>query len=440
MALNYPTNRTVIADRMKTDVQNQLPDSDPFLRASFIWTLIIAYSGILFDLYATLQSLQKQLFPDTAEGNFAERWGNFKGIEPKASVGSIGNINVTGTATTLIPLNTTLQSQDGTQFETQENKTITTHVINVTSLTRSGSTVTATIASDHLYASNLLVTIAGAVETEYNVTDAPIIVTGLDTFTYEITGTPTSPATGTITSTATFADIEIESVEFGASTNVEAGAALTFVTPIGGADQTAYVEYGGLTGGADEESDAAYKERYIDAYQNPIAHFSEKDIEETAKTIPGVTRVFVESATPSAGQVSVYPLRDEDANGPIPSSAEITEIKDLLLTIKPAEMEDADLIVSQATAVQVDFDFASLTPDTTAMRNAINNNLQQFFKEGTEVGAVVSEDSYRSAIQQSIDPETGQTVDTFALTTPTGNIGIASGELATFDPTQTQWP
>jgi hypothetical protein len=67
------------------------------------------------------------------------------------------------------------------------------------SLTRSGATVTATVAS-HGYTSGERVSIIGATQTEYNGRYV-VTVTGANTFTYTIVGTPTTPATGTIRST-----------------------------------------------------------------------------------------------------------------------------------------------------------------------------------------------------------------------------------------------
>jgi len=428
MSLIYPESRTEISNRMKTDVQNQLPNSDPFLRASFIWTLIIAYSGVIFDLYSVIQDLQNELFPDTASGDFAERWGNFKGITINPAFGAKGKANATGILDTVIPVDTSLQTADGKQYSTNDDYKITEYTINVDSIVRNGTTATVTTLSEHNYASNLNVTISGADQSEYNIT-ASIIVTGLKTFQYEMTGTPTTPATGTIQSTATFADLNLSSIDFGLATNVDGGNALTLVTPIAGIDSTAYTEYEGLSGGADAETDDQYRNRYIDAYQNPIAHFSVADIEAKAKTQPGVTRVFVASATPDAGQCEVLFMRDNDEN-PIPNAEEINEVKDLLLTIKPVEMEDVDLIVLAPTPVIVNFTFSLLDPDTTAMRNAIEANLEQFFKEVPEVGIDLAEDGYRSAIYQTIDPETGQFVRAFSLSTPTGNISIATREIA----------
>lgn len=69
-----------------------------------------------------------------------------------------------------------------------------------TSITRSGSTATVTMPAAVNWQSGSTVTIAGAAETEYN-GDFVISVTDPTHFDYEVTGTPTTPATGTITAT-----------------------------------------------------------------------------------------------------------------------------------------------------------------------------------------------------------------------------------------------
>jgi hypothetical protein len=69
--------------------------------------------------------------------------------------------------------------------------------VSVTSLTRVGSLVTATVTA-HGGSTGQNVTIRGATQAPYNGT-FPITVTGANTFTYLFGGSPTSPATGTLT-------------------------------------------------------------------------------------------------------------------------------------------------------------------------------------------------------------------------------------------------
>ena len=105
--------------------------------------------------------------------------------------------------------------------------------IAVTSVTRSGNTVTVTTTQNHGYATGQTATIAGAAQAEYNGTHA-ITVTGASTFTYTITTTPTTPASGTIT--AKLADVSTaKSVWYhkreGDFTTTDAKGVLTIYAP-----------------------------------------------------------------------------------------------------------------------------------------------------------------------------------------------------------------
>lgn len=69
------------------------------------------------------------------------------------------------------------------------------------SITRASTTATVTTSTPHNLETNDRVTVSGASQTEYNIT-ATIIVTGANTFTYTVSGSPASPATGNISYTS----------------------------------------------------------------------------------------------------------------------------------------------------------------------------------------------------------------------------------------------
>lgn len=85
-----------------------------------------------------------------------------------------------------------------------QNETI---VLNVSSITRVGAIATATTTVPHYLSTGKSVTISGATETDYN---GAFIVTVISAtqFTYTVTGTPATPATGTITATYLGVDLE----------------------------------------------------------------------------------------------------------------------------------------------------------------------------------------------------------------------------------------
>lgn len=81
--------------------------------------------------------------------------------------------------------------------------------ISVSGITRSSSTATVTTSVTHGLTSGDYVTIAGAGESDYNVT-AVITVTTPTRFTYTVANSPTSPATGTITATLTYTTVQLQ--------------------------------------------------------------------------------------------------------------------------------------------------------------------------------------------------------------------------------------
>ena len=70
--------------------------------------------------------------------------------------------------------------------------------VSVSSLTRSGSTATATCAAPHGLSTGDVALVAGAGQSDYNV-EAVVTVVSSTVFTYDVANAPTSPATGTIT-------------------------------------------------------------------------------------------------------------------------------------------------------------------------------------------------------------------------------------------------
>ena len=65
------------------------------------------------------------------------------------------------------------------------------------------------------------------------------------------------------------------------------------------------------------------------------------------------------------------------------------------------------------------------------MRSAIIANLEQFFRESTTVGVNIDQDAYRAAIFNSVDPDTGLSIKSFSLSSPTSDITILQGEIGT---------
>lgn len=425
--LDIPENAEEVESRSKADVQRELEGSNPFGKNHWLGAIVTAAANRIFDFYLQLTAAIKQNFPDTATGSFLTRWAAIWGKQAIAATKSSGNVVATGVAGSGVVENTVLTAQGVGNFNVTASATISDQTIDIEDLTRAGTTVTAKTPENHNLANGVSVTMAGASNSEYNVTALVTVVSPVE-FQYEIIGSPPDELGTSATATFTSALVPVESEDFGGATNLAAGTELRLQSPIVGVDDALVVDFGEVGGGTDQETDDALRDRTLDRVQNPVAHFNVSEITEEAKEVAGVTRVFVQEVTPDLGQVTIYFMRDNDVD-PIPSGSEVAAVEAKILAIKPANTADADVIVLAPLPENVDFSFSALSPNTLSMQAAVVANLDQFFSERTDVGVDIDEDAYRSAIFNTVDPDTGDVVGSFALSSPVGDIPIASGEI-----------
>lgn len=424
--INFPTLQNIY-DRIRSDIRSVLPQIDPSIENSFAFASLVSLGGRAYDLYLKIQQLLEQFFPSTSTGIYLERWAEYEGLTRLEASVSVGNAVFTGTAGSVIPLGATLINSDDLVYETLASTTIVSTTLVVT-LTRDNSTVTASAGSTQGLASGMTITISGADQDDYNGSFIITVVSATQ-FTYELQTEPATPATGTIIATVSAGMVEVESQEVGSNKNLDSGSVLNLVTPITGVDSVGLIDLAGLSGGADLETDNNLRNRVFQSRRNPVANFNESAIERQALTIVGVTDVFIKRVTPHVGAVTIYFLRRNDTN-PIPDAGEVTNVRNAILEILPANSSASDVIVASPTRIDVDFTFTSLTPDTPTMRESVRQSLIALFEDTSFFETNVTEDIYRSAIIQTIDPDTGDSIESFNLSAPTGDVDVSTGEIA----------
>ena len=424
-----PGNRTEIFDKMSSDVQSNLPNTNPQKEKSWLRSILAAFSGIFWDLYFQLKESIKTYFANTTYGYFLEQKAGNNGIFRAAATPATGNIVFSGITSTLIPAGTLVNGvSNSIQYETKTTKSITDEVLAITTLTYAAGIATVITNADHDLVTDFDVTISGATPADLNGTFPITAIIDEQTFQYNTIVVGSGTASGTITANVTRAVIDVESQTVGVETNLNLNERLTLLSPIVGVDNTAKVTFDELGGGADIESDASLRGRLIFKLQNPVTLFNAVQITLQAKEFSFVERVFVFPITPEVGQVTIYILKE---NNELPNATELQLIKDdIENTILPVNTAISDVFVLAPTPVSVDFNFTSITPGTDTMKTSITNRLIDFFNNSTEVGVDITENQYKCAIQSTIDIETGETLSDFTLTTPTGDITIATGEIA----------
>ncbi len=427
MALEVPNNATEIDQRMKVDVTRELPNSNPFLKNSWIGALVTALANRVFDFYFALKRAQLEAIPDTAVLNL-EQWAAIFDITRLAATVSSGRIALTGIAGgTVVDGVTIWTSSDGKQYIATDGGVIAIQSLSVATITETGGVGTLTTDDDHLIASNVLITVSGADQSEYNLASVACTVTGDKTLTYAVSGSP-ADMTGTTLIGFISVSVPVASVDFGLLENQLADAIISLQSPISNVDDDAGVDFGALGNGTDQEIDSSIRARFINKIQNPISHFNVAEITAVSKAIAGVTRVFVEEITPTIGEATIYFMRDNDID-PIPDSSEVATVKAAIDAIKPATSDTLDIIVLAPTPETTNYTFDDISPDTSTMKTAITNSLQQFYAERTEVGVTIVEEAYNAAIYNTVDLATGEELTSFTLSAPAADITIDPGEI-----------
>jgi uncharacterized phage protein gp47/JayE len=383
--------------------------------------LMAAIAGGVFELFQVLAFLERQLFPTTASGDYLARLGARYGVVRIPATPSKGKVIFVSDASTVIPVNTPA-TVDGQTYLTDIDTAVGPYALAIGSAVKLGNTAIANVTTTDKLATGLEVNISGFSSQEYNGV-VTITVTGPGSFEYPIDSAAPSAASGTGSLSYTGGDVAVTAEESGASTNKDSGTVLTLNTSLAGVEQQAIVNFNGLKGGADLESSESYKENVLFAWQNRIVAFNIAGITAAAKTVAGVTRVFVYPTTPGAGYVTIYFLRENDVT-PIPDAGEIAQVKAAVSAIKEAHTTDDQIIVLAPSVNTLNISISGLSPDTPEMRMAIINSLKELFKT-TEPGKPMYRNKIITAIQNTIDTSYQQ-VSNFNLLSPLGDTTVAN--------------
>ena len=429
MSLNIPNNIQVIFDRLRSDAQQELTNVNVWTRNNFFSALLAACAGRFRALYQVfITAIDDAAIPLTAKDEYLDLWAELRGITRLPASSAKGYVNFAATDNVTIAESSVLRDDTGLEYIVQSDSTDTTQVLSLTSLTRVGSSATATTSEPHLLATGQSVTISGAVETAYNGTYV-VTATSNYTFTFTVTGSPTSPATGTILATSRYVRVEVESAEDGVIYNKENGANINISTPLPFLSDIGYVIYDGLNGGADEETDNRLQLRNKLAWQYPIAFFSKTFLEQKALELQFVERVFVQEITPGIGDTTVYFTSNTTTNAQ-PTASQVSAFQAHLGQFRPAHMDASGFILNAATAVPVNITITSLVPNNGSLKTAINESLREWFNLEVEPGQDILVSQLYGVIYRTVDLEQGESPKTFTISLPSGDVSIALNEKA----------
>lgn len=200
-----------------------------------------------------------------------------------------------------------------------------------------------------------------------------------------------------------------------------ANTQLTFVAPIAGINATATVDVAGIGAGADVEGIEPWRARILQRIQQPPKGGTSSDYEEWALEVAGVTRVWVYPNELGLGTVTVRFVTDGAPGGLIPDAPTVAALQAHIDSVRPVT---ADVTAVAPTASPLDFT-VTLTPDTAAVRAAVEAELADLVAREAEPGGTI----LLSHINEAISIAAGET--DHVLTVPAANVVEATGAITT---------
>lgn len=123
MPFNRPTINELYT-RIKGDIEASIEQTTPILRKSVFNVFAKVFAGSIHLLFGFLDWLSRQLFPDTAEAEYLERWASIWNVTRKPSTFAEYDLNVTGSDGAVLPSGSIFQSVEEIEYATQAEITI----------------------------------------------------------------------------------------------------------------------------------------------------------------------------------------------------------------------------------------------------------------------------------------------------------------------------
>lgn len=212
--------------------------------------------------------------------------------------------------------------------------------------------------------------------------------------------------------------ISVTAAVAGQAGNAEAGTTLSLSQPIDGVTSAALVGDDGISGGADVEHDDRVNGRITKRVQNPPQGGARHDYEIWAEEIPGVTRSWCYGQELGDGYVTVRFVRDDD-DSIIPDAGEVATVKNHIISKAPVTAK-----IEVFAPIPEALDFAiTLTPNTQAVKNAVQAELEDLIKRESVPGGKLLISHIREAISLAAGEQN------YVMTTPNADIERTTGRM-----------
>jgi uncharacterized phage protein gp47/JayE len=222
-----------------------------------------------------------------------------------------------------------------------------------------------------------------------------------------------------VTFVGTSAVANVAAVLPAAAGNRAAGQTLTFATPVAGVQSGALASE--LVGGADRETDEALRARLLARIQTPPHGGSSPDYVSWALEVAGVTRAWCYPIELGAGTVTVRFMRDNDSGSAIPDAGEVAAVLAYINALKPVT---AQVTVVAPVAVPLNLTI-SVTPNTSAVRQAVQDELADLIRREAVPGGTLLISRIRAAISAAAGEQN------YTMSTPIADVVNTTGNITT---------
>lgn len=225
-------------------------------------------------------------------------------------------------------------------------------------------------------------------------------------------------------STTGLVDVAVEASDVGTDANLDAEDPLTLAVSISGVDSDAVVQTTTIDGTDAETVDDALVRLLARTRTPSVGGGIPGDYVTWALEVPGVTRAW--ESSPAPGIVYVSFVRDNDGDGEdiIPDAGEREEVLEYVQAEAPITVE---VEVQELTALLVEVEITDLVPDTSAVRDAIEVAVQDFFATEAKPKGTI----FLSRLREAISGATGETSHT--LVSPTEDVVATDAQIPIFD-------
>ena len=223
------------------------------------------------------------------------------------------------------------------------------------------------------------------------------------------------------TTSAGINSITIQAVDAGTLGNADAGLSLIAVQPVQGISNPFTVLAPGLSGGVAEESLESLRARVIRSYRIIPHGGSADDYETWALECPGITRAWSRRNYLGPGTVGLFVMRDDDPQ-PIPNAEQLALVQAYIEPLRPVT---AEVHVLAPMMLPVTYTLR-LTPDTSAVRAAVEDQLRDLHSREAGLGQTL----LLSHIREAISSATGE--QDHRLLAPSADVPAANNQLLVF--------